>query len=167
MGAIAEMASATNHGQIHADASALDRHRNHVRINLSAGVDRLLLQNPPERRHPVSIDCGFLKSQILCSFQHGGFKFGHQSTVFATQKPTGLNDIGPISLGLNRPNARRAAAVDLCQQARTAAVNENRVLAAAQPKHLLQHLDTLFDRPGVGIRAKVLPVAINPTAVIR
>ena len=87
--------------------------------------------------------------------------------MLPAQEPGCLPDIFAIGIGLDGADTGRAAAIDLRQQTRAAAVGEDGVFAAAQPKYFLQHLDTFLHGPGAWVGTEVLPIAVDTPAVIR
>ncbi len=74
-------------------------------------------------------------------------------------------DVLGVSRFAHQIDAGRRAAPDLVQQAGSRAVGKHRVLAGAEAEHLLQQLDALPHRPGVGKRAEVMVLAVEAAAM--
>ena len=75
---------------------------------------------------------------------------------FAVQKRHRMADLFAVFFGRHLTHARRGAAVDLREQARSVAVGEHAVFAGAQPKHFLQDFNAVAYRIAVRIGAEIL-----------
>ena len=75
------------------------------------------------------------------------------------EKHEGVFDIGLIERRLDQPDAGRRAAIDLVLQTGTAAIPEKAILALSDQKQLLQQIERLAHRAGIGERSEVTPLA--------
>ena len=166
IGPVAQMPPATHHGQVHAGASALHFHSQDVDIAVGHVVHRLLVQHIGQRRDLVAQFRRLLKLQPLSVRHHARFQFVQYILCVALQKALRIDHVQGVIRRADMAHARAGAAFDLVQQTGTGAVGENRVLAGAQAEHLLHQQHRLFDRPGTGVRSKIVVFLLDATAVI-
>ena len=165
---VAQMPAAAHHGQVHADLAARAGHRDHVGVFGAVGVlHGLLVQHARERPHLIAQGRGLFEAQFDRGLLHARLDLAHHVLRLAVEKAHGALHIGRVFFLAQGLHARRRAAPDLMQQARPRAVGEHRVFAGPQAKDLLQYLDGLAHRPGVGIRAEIPAAARGGPAVIR
>ena len=163
---VAEMAPAADHRQVDAGLPALGHDGKHVGIGVRC-LHRLLVQHARQRAKAVTDRGRLLELQFGGELLHPLLQFAHHVVGIAAQKAHRAVDVLRVARRVDQPDAGRAAAVDLVQQAGTRAVREHRVLAGAQPEHLLQQLDAVLDRPGVRVRPEILSAAVDCAAVVR
>ncbi len=169
--AVAQMAAAAHHRQVHAGAAALQLHGEDVDVLVArrqaALVHRLLVQHARQRRDAVAELGRALELEHLRMPHHRLLQLGHHGLVVAQQEALGVADVARVVGRGNEPHARPRATLDLVQQARARAVGEDGVLARAQAEHLLDQLDRLLDGPRARIRPEVLVLAVDRAAVVR
>ena len=163
---IAQVAAAPDHRQVHTGAAALHLHGKNIRVLVGAAFHRLLVQHLGQSRDLVAHLRRLLESQHLGVGQHALLQFVQHVLGFAAQKGAGAAHISPVVGRADPTHARPAAPLDLVQQTWSGAVVEDRVLASAESKHLLQQQYGFLDRPGVGVRAEVLMAFFHRAAVI-
>jgi hypothetical protein len=142
-------------------------HRDHVGIGLAAGgVDELLLAHRRQHAQAVAQQRGGLEIERGRGGVHLlGDPFGQRAGL-AVQQLRGRADVARVGFRRDELDARRGAALDLVQQAGARAVGEHGVLAGAQLEHLLQQLDALAHRVGIGVGAERLVVFLRCAAKI-
>ena len=164
--AVAEVAAAAHHGDVHAgEAVGLDRGQ-HIDVLVLAAVDELLVQHGLQHAHLVAAGGGLLEGEALGGGLHPVREVVDDLARLAVEEAGGEPDVGGIGLGLDQPDAGRGATLDLVQQAGTRAVGEDGVLAGAQLEGLLQQVDALAHRPGVGEGAEVARALGEGAAVV-
>ena len=87
---------------------------------------------------------------------HLRLQFGFDLAAAAAQKTARARGVGGVSGGRDFVHARRAATVDLVQQARARAVGESAVGASAQAKRALQRIDAFAHRARIGKRPEAI-----------
>ena len=171
VGTVSEVAPAADHREVHACAPALDPHRDHIDVGVGplavAQFDVLLTQHARERADLVAHRRGLFEAQAGGGGLHLGVERREHFGRLPAKKSRCVLDIERIRLGRDRSHARRAAAPDLMQQAGPRTMGEDRVLASAQHEDLLQDLDALLDRPGIGKRPEVFVPLVDRAAVVR
>ncbi len=160
------MAAAAHHRQVHAGASAAHDGGDDVRVDVLRRLHRLPGLHPRERAEPVAQLRRLLEPQLGRRRMHLRLDVGQHLALAALQEARRGLDILGVAARIDQPHARRAAAADLVQQAGPRPVREHRVLAGAQPEHLLQRLDRLAHRPRVRIRSEVAVAPVDGTPVV-
>ena len=160
------MAPAPDHRQVDAGLPALGHDGEHVGISVRC-LHRLLVQHARQCAEAVTDRGRFFELQLGGELLHPVLKLMHHVVGIPAQKAHRAVDVLRVARRVDQSDAGRAAAVDLVQQAGTRAVREHRVLAGAQPEHLLQQLDAVLDCPGVRIRPEILSAAVDCAAVVR
>ena len=166
---VAEMPATAHHRQVDAGPATLHLDRQDVGVaggDTGVVLDRLLVQHPRQRAELVAYLGRLLELQRLGVFHHLRLQPVHDLLLLALQEALGVRHISRVVVGGDQLHARTRAALDLVQQARPAAVVEHRVLAGAQPEHLLQQLDRFLDRPGAGVRAEIAMPLIDRATVV-
>ncbi len=167
-GLVAQMPAAAHHGEVDAGEPAVLHDRKHVGIGIrSGGVDRLLVQHARQRAELVAHrGCLLEAAEFTREILHAGFHLAHHVGTVAFEEAHGAIDVVRVARGIDQSDARRAAAMDLVQQAGPRAVRVHGVFAGAQAKDLLQQLDAVLDRPGVRVRAEDAGAPVDRAAVV-
>ena len=126
----------------------------------------LLVQHVRQGRNLVAQLSSLFKLQLLGMGQHALLQRLQHVLRLSAQKRSSAVQIALVVFGAHQVHTRPAAALDLIQQTGPRAVGIHRVFAGANAKHLLQQLNRLLDRPGIGVRAKVVVLAVYAAAVV-
>jgi hypothetical protein len=168
--AVAQVAAAAHHREVHAGAAALHAHGQDVDVLVAgrqaARVHRLLVQHPRQRLDLVAQLRRFLVLEGVGVGHHALLQRVQHLLLLAEQEALGVGHVALVVLRVHEADARRAAAADLVQQARPRAVGKDRVLASAQPEHLLDVVDGILHRPGARERAEVAVLLVHGAAVV-
>jgi hypothetical protein len=92
--------------------------------------------------------CGAFEIEGFGRGFHLLHQLGLKVAAFAVEEAHGLKDQLAISHLIDAPHARRAAALDLKQQAGAGAALEHRIRTGAQEEGALQRIQGAIDRPG-------------------
>ena len=163
---VAQMSPAPHHHQVDAHHALLFIAGDDVRIRPAAAADVLLFLHPAQGPDLVAVQRSFLVTELLRRQLHFFGDGFHHLLVLALHEQRGIVHIGTIALRIDQTHAGRGAALDLVQQAGARAVAEHAVLAGAQAEHLLQQLDALLDRAGIGKGAEILVALVLRAAIV-
>jgi len=167
VGAVAEVAAAAHHGQVHAGAPALHAHGEDVHVLVGRRFHGLLVQHARQSGDLVAQFGGLFEFELVGVREHARFEFLQQLLRLAAQQRLGVLHVLRVGRGRDRAHAGARAALDLVEQAGPRAVGKHRVFTGAQAKHLLQQLDRLFHGPAVRVGAEVAVLFVDGAAVVR
>mmetsp|Transcript_44541 Transcript_44541/g.104556 ORF Transcript_44541/g.104556 Transcript_44541/m.104556 type:complete len:403 (-) Transcript_44541:1288-2496(-) len=167
---IPQMPAAAHHREVHAGPAALHFDGQDVHITVAAGgaalLDDLLLQHLGQGLDLVAHLGRQLVVLAVGEGHHLLLQRRHDLVGLAAKKALGAGHVAGVVPRLAGRHAGPGAALDLVQQAGTAAVVEDAVLAGAQLEDLLHQLDGFLHRPGAGKGAEVLMAPIHRAAVV-
>ncbi len=127
----------------------------HIGIDDPGHMDVLVALHQRQRADAVADQRGGLEIERLGRFLHLHREALLDIVAAARQKQLSLLDQPGVFLAADAPDAGRAAALDLEQQARAGPVGEDAVAARAQQKRLLQGDQRAVDRAGRGERPEI------------
>ncbi len=166
IGAVAPVLAAAEEEHLDAGLSGLARGRDHVGLVDVLHVDVLPRLDVGEGPDAVAIGGGGLELQRRARRLHRGGEALADAGVAAREEILGLADVRRVVLGRHAADARRAAALDLVQQAGAGARGERAVGARAQQERALQRIERAVHRAGRGERAVIDSAFVARAAVL-
>ena len=133
----------------------IDRARDDVRVQRLGAVDVLRFAHLGEGPDLIAIHGRLLVIAGIRGLLHACGECGHHVVLPPLQEQSRVLHVGIVQRWLDAPDARRGTALDLVQQAGPRPVLEDRVFTGTQAEDLLQELDALADRAGIGERTEV------------
>ncbi len=130
-------------------------HRDHITIEQPMCVDLGLLHGVLDGADPVANECRLLVQHLLAVLLHLLSQQAQDFLRLAAQEHQRLFHIAPIDGRIHAADARRAAAVDLVQDARSRAVLQLAVAARSNREQPLQEADRLLHVARAGVRAEI------------
>ena len=165
-GAVAPVLPAADEERLHSHLPALAGKREDVGVAHALCVDRLAALDRGGGAQPVAQHRGAFEVEIGGGGGHLHLDLLLHRARLAAEELLRLGDQLGIAFLVDAPHARRAAALDLVEQARPVAPGEEAVGAAPQQEQLLQRVDRHVDRPGAGERAVVVALRAPRAAVL-
>ena len=167
IGSVAEMTSASNHGQNDAGPTAFRPNSQDIDIAIRRCVHGLLMQYPGQGVDLIPGFRGLLEFQPFRTGKHSRLESRQHLPGFTFQKGACVGDVRQVGFSVNAPHTRCRAPFDLKQQAGSCTVGKDRVLTGPKPEYLLQQQDRVFDGPSAWIWTEILVTSIHRTPVIR
>jgi hypothetical protein len=166
VGPVAQVAPAAHHGQVDAGTPALHLDGQDVGVSFAVRFHGLLVQHARQRRDLVAQLGRLLELQLSACAIMRASSVQHLLGVAAQESARRAARPARTASALIRPTQGPEQRLIWYSRQGRVRLAEHRVLAGAQPKHLLQQLDALLDRPGAGVGAEVAVLFVHRTPVV-